>query len=56
MPVAVAQILFEGSLTLQLSELREIGTVVRRLVTLGAEHLDGDHPDGIAASRWACRR
>lgn len=34
--LAVALILFEGSLTLHLSEWREIGTVVRRLVTLGA--------------------
>lgn len=34
--LAVALILFEGSLTLQLSEWREIGSVVRRMVTLGA--------------------
>jgi len=34
--LSVALILFEGSLTLKLSELRETGTVVRRLVTLGA--------------------
>ncbi|MBB6342732.1 NhaP-type Na+/H+ or K+/H+ antiporter [Pseudomonas fluvialis] len=34
--LSVALILFEGSLTLHLSEWREIGTVVRRLVTLGA--------------------
>ncbi|RKS18670.1 sodium/proton antiporter (CPA1 family) [Pseudomonas sp. WPR_5_2] len=34
--LAVALILFEGSLTLHLSEWREIGSVVRRLVTLGA--------------------
>lgn len=34
--MAVALILFEGSLTLHLSEWREIGSVVRRLVTVGA--------------------
>jgi NhaP-type Na+/H+ or K+/H+ antiporter len=34
--MAVALILFEGSLTLHLSEWREIGTVVRRMVTIGA--------------------
>ncbi len=34
--LAVALILFEGSLTLHLSEWKEIGTVVRRLVTFGA--------------------
>ena len=34
--LSVALILFEGSLTLHLSEWREIGSVVRRLVTLGA--------------------
>ena len=34
--LAVALILFEGSLTLQLSEWQEIGSVVKRLVTLGA--------------------
>ncbi|WP_433736977.1 cation:proton antiporter [Pseudomonas putida] len=34
--LAVALILFEGSLTLHLSEWREVGSVVRRLVTLGA--------------------
>lgn len=34
--LAVALILFEGSLTLHLSQWREIGSVVRRLVTLGA--------------------
>ncbi|MEO4046109.1 sodium:proton antiporter [Pseudomonas sp. CAU 1711] len=34
--LAVALILFEGSLTLKLGEWREIGGVVRRLVTLGA--------------------
>jgi NhaP-type Na+/H+ or K+/H+ antiporter len=34
--LAVALILFEGSLTLHLSEWREIGSVVRRLVTIGA--------------------
>ncbi|WP_439887753.1 cation:proton antiporter [Pseudomonas sp. MBLB4123] len=34
--MAVALILFEGSLTLHLSEWREIGTVVRRMVTVGA--------------------
>ena len=34
--LAVALILFEGSLTLHLSEWREIGSVVQRLVTLGA--------------------
>ncbi|MFE1814850.1 cation:proton antiporter [Metapseudomonas otitidis] len=34
--LAVALILFEGSLTLHLSEWREVGSVVRRMVTLGA--------------------
>ena len=34
--LAVALILFEGSLTLHLSQWREIGSVVRRLVTIGA--------------------
>lgn len=34
--LAVALILFEGSLTLHLSQWGEIGTVVRRMVTLGA--------------------
>lgn len=34
--MAVALILFEGSLTLHLSEWREIGSVVRRMVTVGA--------------------
>ena len=34
--LAVALILFEGSLTLHLSQWREIGSVVHRLVTLGA--------------------
>ena len=34
--LCVALILFEGSLTLQSSEWREIGSVVRRLVTVGA--------------------
>ncbi|WP_434154047.1 cation:proton antiporter [Pseudomonas sp. JZ134] len=34
--MAVALILFEGSLTLHLSEWREIGSVVHRLVTAGA--------------------
>ncbi len=34
--LSVALILFEGSLTLQLQELREIGSVVRRMVTWGA--------------------
>jgi NhaP-type Na+/H+ or K+/H+ antiporter len=34
--LCVALILFEGSLTLQGSEWREIGSVVRRLVTVGA--------------------
>ena len=34
--LAVALILFEGSLTLHLSEWGEIGSVVRRLVTIGA--------------------
>lgn len=34
--LAVALILFEGSLTLHLSQWREIGSVVRRMVTLGA--------------------
>lgn len=33
--VAVAIILFEGSLTLKLSEIRDHGTVVRNLVTIG---------------------
>ena len=36
MSLAVALILFEGSLTLHLSEWREIGQVVRRMVTIGA--------------------
>ncbi|MBA4503709.1 cation:proton antiporter [Marinobacterium marinum] len=34
--ISVALILFEGSLTLKFSELRETGPVVRRLVTWGA--------------------
>jgi len=34
--LAVALILFEGSLTLHISQWREIGSVVHRLVTLGA--------------------
>ncbi|MGH8465027.1 MAG: cation:proton antiporter, partial [Pseudomonas sp.] len=34
--LAVALILFEGSLTLHLSEWKEIGTVVQRMVTIGA--------------------
>ncbi|PWB30865.1 sodium:proton antiporter [Pseudomonas sp. SDI] len=34
--LAVALILFEGSLTLHLSQWQDIGSVVRRLVTLGA--------------------
>ena len=34
--LAVALILFEGSLTLHLSQWREIGSVVQRMVTLGA--------------------
>ncbi|SDU19664.1 sodium/proton antiporter, CPA1 family [Pseudomonas pohangensis] len=34
--LAVALILFEGSLTLHLSEWKEIGSVVRRMVTIGA--------------------
>ncbi|MCP5524583.1 MAG: sodium:proton antiporter [Verrucomicrobiales bacterium] len=34
--VSVALILFEGGLTLKLSEWRAVGTVVRNLVTLGA--------------------
>ena len=34
--LSVALILFEGSLTLHLSEWREIGSVVKRMVTLGA--------------------
>jgi len=34
--MSVALILFEGSLTLHLSEWREIGSVVRRMVTIGA--------------------
>jgi len=34
--LAVALILFEGSLTLHVSQWREIGSVVHRLVTLGA--------------------
>ena len=34
--LAVALILFEGSLTLHLSQWREIGSVVHRLVTVGA--------------------
>ncbi|MBT4160196.1 MAG: sodium:proton antiporter, partial [Gammaproteobacteria bacterium] len=34
--LSVAVILFEGALTLKISELREIGTTVRNLVTIGA--------------------
>jgi len=34
--LSVAVILFEGALTLKLSELKEIGTTVRNLVTIGA--------------------
>lgn len=34
--LAVALILFEGSLTLHLSQWREIGSVVHRLVSVGA--------------------
>lgn len=34
--LAVALVLFEGSLTLHLDEWKEIGTVVRRMVTIGA--------------------
>ncbi|MEE9102136.1 sodium:proton antiporter [Pseudomonas nitroreducens] len=34
--LAVALVLFEGSLTLRLDEWKEIGTVVRRMVTVGA--------------------
>lgn len=34
--LSVAIILFEGSLTLKLSEVRELGTVVQRMVTVGA--------------------
>ena len=34
--LAVALILFEGSLTLHLSQWRDIGSVVHRLVTIGA--------------------
>lgn len=34
--LAVALILFEGSLTLQRSEWKDIGSVVRRMVTIGA--------------------
>lgn len=34
--LSVAVILFEGSLTLDIEEIRGLGTVVRRLVTLGA--------------------
>lgn len=34
--LAVALILFEGSLTLHLSEWKEIGSVVQRMVTIGA--------------------
>jgi len=34
--LSVSLILFEGSLTLRFSEWKEIGTVVRRLVTVGA--------------------
>ncbi len=33
--LAVSLILFEGGLTLRMSELREIGVVVRRLITIG---------------------
>ena len=34
--LAVAVILFEGSLTLKFSELKGLGTVVRRLITIGS--------------------
>ena len=34
--LSVAVILFEGALTLKLSELQEIGSTVRNLVTIGA--------------------
>ena len=34
--LSVAVILFEGAMTLKLSELREIGSTVRNLVTIGA--------------------
>ncbi|MFC2027813.1 cation:proton antiporter, partial [Chloroflexota bacterium] len=34
--LSVAVILFEGGLSLRLSELREVGHVVRRLITIGA--------------------
>lgn len=34
--LSVAIILFEGSLTLKLSEVRELGSVVQRMVTVGA--------------------
>lgn len=34
--LAVALILFEGSLTLHLSQWKDIGSVVQRMVTLGA--------------------
>ncbi len=34
--LAVSLILFEGGLTLRLSELREVGMAVRRLVSIGA--------------------
>lgn len=34
--LSVAIILFEGSLTLNLHEIREVGTVVRRMISIGA--------------------
>lgn len=42
--LAVALILFEGSLTLHFSEWKEIGTVVHRMVTIGALDLGRDRP------------
>ena len=34
--LSVAVILFEGGLSLKIAELREVGTVIRRLITVGA--------------------
>jgi NhaP-type Na+/H+ or K+/H+ antiporter len=36
----VAVILFEGSMTLHFSELKEVGSTVRNLVTIGALEVD----------------
>jgi len=64
---AVAIILFEGGLNLQLSRLRREGTAIRRLITFGAmitlvggrlrgSCLDRLGTDGVAPIRWTHRR